>query len=514
MTTSTQATPEAAADPAGAPARPAGLPGAILHWIGGAAAPSADGRVLDVADPVSNTPYATLAAGGAADVERAVAAARAAFPAWAALGNRERATVLNRIADAVEAREEELAAFESFDTGLPITQARGQARRAAENFRYFADVVVALGEEAFRVGSQQLNYVVRTPVGVAGLITPWNTPFMLESWKLAPAIASGCTLVLKPAEWTPLSASLWPQILTEAGVPAGVVNIVHGLGPEAGQALVDHPDVPILSFTGSTATGRHIVRCSANRLKTVSMELGGKSPVVVFADADVEAALDSVVFGVFSLNGERCTAGSRVLVERPLYEEFTRRLAERAERVRVGLPGDPATEVGALVHPEHYRRVLDYVETGRTEARLVAGGGRPEHLPEGNYLRPTVFADVPRDARIFQEEIFGPVVAVAPFDDEHEAIDLANATEYGLAAYVWTSDLKRGHRVAHAVESGMVWINSHNVRDLRTPFGGVKASGLGREGGAHSIDFYTESKIVHVMLGDVHTPRFGADEQH
>ncbi|MFF9349334.1 5-carboxymethyl-2-hydroxymuconate semialdehyde dehydrogenase [Streptomyces sp. NPDC014734] len=490
--------------------RPADLPDAIHHWIGGKLTGSADGRTLPVADPVSNTPYTTAAAGGPDDVDRAVAAARAAFPSWSKVGNRERASVLYRIADAVEAHEERLAAWETFDSGLPITQARGQARRAAENFRYFADVVVALGEEAFRAGDQQLNYVVRTPVGVAGLITPWNTPFMLESWKLAPALASGCTLVLKPAEWTPLSASLWPEILDQAGLPSGVVNIVHGIGEEAGQALVDHPDVPLISFTGSTDTGRHIVRSSAAHLKTTSMELGGKSPVVLFADADLEAALDSVVFGVFSLNGERCTAGSRVLVQRPVYEEFTRRLAERADQVRVGPPADPATEVGALVHPEHYARVLQYVEIGRREARLMAGGVRPAHLPEGNYLQPTVFADVPRDARIFQEEIFGPVVAVAPFDDEAEAVELANATAYGLAAYVWTSDLKRGHRVAHAVESGMVWVNSHNVRDLRTPFGGVKASGLGREGGAHSIDFYTESKIVHVMLGEVRTPRFGA----
>jgi len=489
---------------------PENLPPVIRHWIGGELADAADGRTFDVSDPVSNTPYAQAARGSAADVDRAVTAARAAFPQWAGLSNRARANTLYRIADAVEARHDRLAHFESYDSGLPITQARGQARRAAENFRYFADVIVALGEEAFRQGTEQFSYVVRTPVGVAGLITPWNTPFMLESWKLAPALASGCTLILKPAEWTPLSASLWPEIFAEAGVPAGVVNIVHGIGEEAGQALVDHPDVPLISFTGSTDTGRHIIRSSAQHLKTTSMELGGKSPVVVFADADLEAALDSVVFGVFSLNGERCTAGSRVLVERPLYEEFTRRLAERAENVRVGVPSDPATEVGALVHAEHYARVLNYVEIGRKEARLVAGGTRPGHLADGNYLQPTVFADVERDARIFQEEIFGPVVAVAPFDDESEAVELANATQFGLAAYIWTSDLKRGHRIAHAVESGMVWINSHNVRDLRTPFGGIKASGVGREGGAHSIDFYTESKIVHVALGDVHTPRFGA----
>ncbi|MCL6737480.1 5-carboxymethyl-2-hydroxymuconate semialdehyde dehydrogenase [Streptomyces neyagawaensis] len=486
------------------------LPSVIRHWIGGELVDSADRRTFDVSDPVSNAVYAQAARGSAADVERAVTAARTAFPAWSGISNRERANTLYRIADAVEARHDRLAAFETYDTGLPITQAKGQARRAAENFRYFGDVIVALGEEAFRQGEDQFSYVVRTPVGVAGLITPWNTPFMLESWKLAPALASGCTLILKPAEWTPLSASLWPEIFTEAGLPAGVVNIVHGLGEEAGQALVDHPDVPLISFTGSTDTGRHIIRSSAQHLKTTSMELGGKSPAIVFADADLEAALDSVVFGVFSLNGERCTAGSRVLVERPVYEQFTRRLAERAAGVRVGEPSDPATEVGALVHPEHYERVLNYVEIGKKEARLAAGGTRPDHLSEGNYLQPTVFADVERDARIFQEEIFGPVVAVAPFDTEAEAIELANATQFGLAAYIWTSDLKRGHRIAHAVESGMLWINSHNVRDLRTPFGGVKASGVGREGGAHSIDFYTESKIVHVALGDVHTPRFGA----
>ncbi|MET8824379.1 5-carboxymethyl-2-hydroxymuconate semialdehyde dehydrogenase [Streptomyces sp. NPDC004610] len=490
--------------------RPTDLPDAIRHWIGGALLDSADGRTFEVTDPATNTGYTRAAAGGGADVERAVTAARAAFPAWAKLPSRQRATLLHRVADAIEARHDRLAEFESFDSGLPITQARGQARRAAENFRYFADVIVALGEEAFRQGEEQISYVVRSPVGVAGLITPWNTPFMLESWKLAPALAAGCTLVLKPAEWTPLSASLWPGILTEAGVPAGVVNIVHGIGEEAGQALVDHPRVPLISFTGSTDTGRHIIRSSAEHLKTTSMELGGKSPVVVFADADLDAALDSVLFGVFSLNGERCTAGSRVLVERPVYDDFARRLAERAAAVRVGPPSDPATEVGALVHPEHYERVLTYVDIGRKEGRLLAGGSRPDHLPDGNYLQPTVFADVPRDARIFQEEIFGPVVALAPFDTEAEAVELANATQYGLAAYVWTGDLTRGHRIAHAIDSGMLWVNSHNIRDLRTPFGGVKASGVGREGGAHSIDFYTESKIVHIALGAVHTPRFGA----
>jgi 5-carboxymethyl-2-hydroxymuconic-semialdehyde dehydrogenase len=418
--------------------------------------------------------------------------------------------VLNRIADLVEAQDHRLAELETFDTGLPITQALGQAQRAAENFRFFADVIVAQADDAYKVPGRQVNYVNRKPVGVAGLITPWNTPFMLESWKLAPALAAGCTVVLKPAEFTPLSASLWARIFTEAGLPPGVFNLVNGVGEEAGAALVEHPGTRLISFTGETTTGQTIFRSAATHLKGLSMELGGKSPAVVFADADLEAALDSTLFGVFSLNGERCTAGSRILVQRAIYDEFVQRYAQRARNVVVGDPHDPKTEVGALVHPEHYARVLNYVEIGKREGRLVAGGGRPEHLIGGNYLAPTVFADVPASARIFQEEIFGPVAAITPFEDEADAVRLANDVKYGLAAYVWTSDLTRGHRVAHSIEAGMVWLNSHNVRDLRTPFGGVKASGLGQEGGHRSIGFYTEEQAVHITLGEVHTPRFGA----
>ena len=487
-------------------------PSKIEHFIGGRQVPSADGATFDVADPVSNTVYAQAAAGGPADIDRAVAAAREAFESgpWPGLAARVRAKVLNKIADGIEARGARIAALETFDTGLPVTQAKGQAARAAENFRYFADVIVAQHEAAFSQPGQ-LGYVLRRPAGVAGLITPWNTPFMLESWKLAPALASGCTVLLKPAEWTPLSASLLPEIMTEAGVPDGAFNLVHGIGEEAGAAMVAHPDVPLISFTGETTTGKIIMKSAADNLKGLSMELGGKSPCVIFADADLDTAIDSALFGVFSLNGERCTAGSRILAERPVYDEVVARLAERAARVRVGDPSDPVTEVGALVHPEHYARVLDYVDIGVKEgARLVAGGSRPADLPAGNYLAATVFADVKPSMRIFQEEIFGPVAAVTPFDTEEEAIGLANGTRYGLAAYLWTSSLTRAHRVAAAVESGMTWINSHNVRDLRTPFGGVKASGLGREGGQHSIDFYTESRIVHVALGDTHVPRFGA----
>ncbi|MDF2916192.1 MAG: 5-carboxymethyl-2-hydroxymuconate semialdehyde dehydrogenase, partial [Microbacterium sp.] len=334
-------------------------------------------------------------------------------------------------------------------------------------------------------------------------------PFMLESWKLAPALATGNTVVLKPAEFTPLSASLWAGIFEEAGLPPGVFNLVNGLGEDAGDALVKHPDVPLISFTGESSTGQLIFANAAPHLKGLSMELGGKSPAIVFADADLDAAIDATIFGVFSLNGERCTAGSRILVERAVYDEFVERYAAQAQRVRVGFPHDPATEVGALVHPEHFEKVMSYVELGKSEGRLVAGGGRPEGFESGTFVAPTVFADVAPTARIFQEEIFGPVVAITPFDTDAEALDLANDTKYGLAAYVWTNDLKRAHNFSQAVEAGMVWLNSNNVRDLRTPFGGVKASGLGHEGGYRSIDFYTHQQAVHITLGAVHNPTFG-----
>lgn len=488
------------------------LPTRIQHYIDGHHVDSAGGESFDVLDPVSNGNYATAAAGQKADVDRAVEAAAKAFKngPWPHLKPRERARILNKIADAIEDREARLAELETFDTGLPITQARGQAQRAAENFRFFADLVVAQVDDAMKVPGAQLNYVNRKPIGVAGLITPWNTPFMLESWKLAPALAAGCTVVLKPAEFTPLSASLWAGIFEEAGLPQGVFNLVNGLGEDAGDALVKHPGVPLISFTGETTTGQTIFANAAASLKGLSMELGGKSPCVIFADADFDAAIDSALFGVFSLNGERCTAGSRILVERAIYDDFCEKYAARARNIVVGDPHDPRTEVGALVHPEHYAKVMRYVEIGKSEGRLLAGGGRPPGLDIGNYVAPTVFADVGPDARIFQEEIFGPVVAITPFENDAEALALANGVKYGLAAYVWTSDLARAHTFAQNLDAGMVWVNSHNVRDLRTPFGGVKASGLGHEGGYRSIDFYTDQQAVHITLGTVHTPRFGA----
>ncbi|MCI6207221.1 MAG: 5-carboxymethyl-2-hydroxymuconate semialdehyde dehydrogenase [Corynebacterium glucuronolyticum] len=498
------------------PAKPTDLPEMILHYIDGEFVESLDGDTFDVLEPVTNENYIKAASGKPADIDRAVKAATRAFreSGWAEMLPRERSRILHKIADIVETRGEQLAAWESFDTGLPIKQASGQARRAAENFRFFADLIVAQRDDTYKVPGRQINYVNRKPIGVAGQITPWNTPFMLESWKIAPALATGNTIVLKPAEFTPLSATLWPGIFEEAGLPEGVFNIVHGFGEEgyAGDSLVKHPDVPLISFTGESKTGQIIFGNAAPYLKGLSMELGGKSPAIVFDDADLDEAINATIFGVFSLNGERCTAGSRILVQRGIYDEFVERYAAQAKTVKVGLPSDPETEVAALVHPEHYKKVMSYVELGKQEARLVAGGGRPAEFPEGNFVEPTVFADVDPSARIFQEEIFGPVVAITPFDTDEEALELANNTNYGLAAYVWTADLKRAHNFAQKIDAGMVWLNSNNVRDLRTPFGGVKASGLGHEGGYRSIDFYTDQQAVHINLNEVHNPVFGTPQ--
>ncbi|MDO5719378.1 MAG: 5-carboxymethyl-2-hydroxymuconate semialdehyde dehydrogenase [Actinomycetaceae bacterium] len=492
--------------------RPEGLPDHIQHYINGENVDSVNGEMFDVLEPTTNETYIQCASGDKEDVDLAVKAARQAFDEgpWPRMLPRERARILYKIAEEVEKVHADLAAIESYDSGLPIRQAKGQANRAAENFRFFADLIVAQIDDAFRMPGRQVNYVNRKPKGVAGLITPWNTPFMQESWKLAPALASGCTVILKPAEFTPTSASLWPSIFEKAGLPQGAFNMVQGYGETAGDALVKHPDVNLISFTGETTTGQIIYANCAPYMKSMSMELGGKSPAVIFADADFEAALDSTLFGVYSLNGERCTASSRILVERSIYDKFVEAYGERAKKVKVGDPSDPDTEIGALVHPEHYDRVMEYVEIGKQEGRLIAGGSRPEGLDKGNFLQATAFADVPRDARIFQEEIFGPVVAITPFDTEEEALELANDVKYGLAAYVWTNDVQRAHNFAHNIESGMVWINSHNVRDLRTPFGGVKASGLGQEGGYRSLDFYSDQQSIHITLGDVHTTRFGA----
>ncbi|PWI57483.1 5-carboxymethyl-2-hydroxymuconate semialdehyde dehydrogenase [Sulfoacidibacillus thermotolerans] len=485
--------------------------GRALHFIDGEFREGIAGKSFPTLNPVTNEEITQVAEGFAEDIDAAVKAAHRAFHEgpWHDMKAKERAQILLRIADLIERHGEELAYRETLDTGLPIKQTRGQTARAADNFRFFAEMTTRMTGETYPVDESFLNYTIRRPVGVAGLITPWNTPLMLATWKIAPCLATGNTAVLKPAEWSPLTATKLAEIIAEAGVPKGVFNVVHGFGETAGAALVAHPLVQLISFTGETTTGQEIIRNGATTLKRFSMELGGKSPVIVFADADLDRAVDAVIFGVFSLNGERCTAGSRLFVERSIREQFESKLAQRVQKIRVGDPFDEATEVGPLIHRNHYLRVQEYIRMGEEEgAKAVVGGLSPTDQ-QGNFVQPTLFVDTKNDMRIAQEEIFGPVLVSIPFDTEEEAVRLANQIRYGLAAYVWTRDLQRAHRISHAVESGMVWINSQNVRDLRTPFGGSKMSGIGREGGHYSFEFYTELKTVHVALGDHHIPKFG-----
>ena len=486
------------------------------HYIDGAFVPSISGGTFESLNPATNDVLALAAAGDGPDVDTAVAAARRAFDdgPWPRMTAAERAAALRAIAAAIRAHAGEFIALEVADVGLPVAQMNGLAARAAQNFDYYAGVVTELHGRSFQVGDEFLNYTIRKPVGVAGLIMPWNAPLMLSTWRIAPALAAGNTVVLKPAEWSPLTATLLAVVLEEAGVPAGVFNVVQGFGETAGAALSAHPGVDLICFTGETTTGQAIIAAGAPTLKRSSIELGGKSPVVVFDDADPELCVDAALAQIFTMNGQRCTAGSRLLVQEELYEPIVSAVAQRAKHIRVGDPTDPATELGPLIRPEHHERVLDYVASAQTQgARVLAGGRRPESLPNGNFLEATVIADVTEDMRVFAEEIFGPVLVAMPFVDEADAVRLANATEYGLAAYVWTNDIRRAHRVAHAIDTGRCWINSQNVRDLRTPFGGVKASGIGREGGDYAFDFYCETEIVHVALGSHHIPRLGLGEQ-
>jgi 5-carboxymethyl-2-hydroxymuconic-semialdehyde dehydrogenase len=485
------------------------------HYIDGRFRPSAAGATFTTTDPATNQVLAVVADGRQEDVDAAVAAARRAFDEgpWPRMKAAERAAVLRRIAEAIRSNADAFIAREVADIGMPIAQMKGLAARAATNFEYYAGVVTELHGRSFQVGDEFLNYTIRKPVGVAGMIMPWNAPLMLSTWRIAPALAAGNTIVLKPAEWSPLTATLLAEALQEAGVPAGVFNVVHGFGETAGAPLSRHPGVDLLCFTGETTTGQTIIAAGAPTLKRSSVELGGKSPVVVFDDADPGLAVDAALAQIFTMNGQRCTAGSRLLVQHGLYEEVVAAVAQRARQVVVGDPSDPRTELGPLIHPEHHARVLEYIASARAQgARVLAGGGRPEALPDGNFLQATVIADVDEHMTVFQEEIFGPVLVAMPFADEAEAIRLANATPYGLAAYVWTNDIGRAHRVAHAIDTGMCWINSQNVRDLRTPFGGVKASGIGREGGGYAFDFYCETEIVHVALGAHQIPRIGLGE--
>jgi 5-carboxymethyl-2-hydroxymuconic-semialdehyde dehydrogenase len=486
----------------------------IDHLVNGKSLPGA--TYFETVNPATQEVLAEVAAGGAAEIDAAVAAAKAAFPAWASRPATERAALLRRLGDLICRYSPEISRIETQDTGQPIAQTGKQLiPRSADNFHYFAEMCVRVDGHTYPTPTH-LNYTLFHPVGVCGLISPWNVPFMTATWKTAPALAFGNTAVLKMSELSPLTAARLGELALEAGIPPGVLNVVHGFGKDAGEALCRHPDVRAISFTGSTATGDRIVRNAG--LKKFSMELGGKSPFVVFADADLPRALDAALFMIFSNNGERCTAGSRILIQRSIYADFVARFTERAKRIRVGDPLEEATIVGPMISTTHLAKVRSYIERGPREgAALVCGGTeRPSYAPElpdrlrgGNFVWPTVFADVDNRMKIAQEEIFGPVACLIPFEDEAEAIAKANDVQYGLSSYVWSENLGRAHRVAAAIEAGMCFVNSQNVRDLRQPFGGTKASGVGREGGTWSYEVFLEPKNVCVSLGSHPIPRWG-----
>jgi 5-carboxymethyl-2-hydroxymuconic-semialdehyde dehydrogenase len=494
-------------DPLLAALRRDGLP----HLIGGTPEPARSGRVFVDHSPVDRTPICEVARGDADDVDRAAQAAQQAFADWRDWPPSRRRDVLHAIADGVERRADEIAVLESWDAGQPIRYMSKAALRGAENFRFYADRVESARDGRALTTATHLNYTSRTPIGPVAVITPWNTPFMLSTWKIAPALAAGCTVVHKPAEWSPVTANTLAHIALEAGLPPGVLNVVHGYGEEAGRALTEHPAIRAVAFVGESATGSAIMRQGAATLTRVHFELGGKNPVIVFEDADLDRALDAVLFMIYSLNGERCTSSSRLLVQRPIAKDFVARLVARVERLRVGDPLDPATEIGPLIHERHCEKVLSYFEIARSDGARIASGGRAVDGPGGgHYVAPTLFADAGSRMRIAQEEIFGPVLTAIEFGDEAEAIAIANDVRYGLAAYLWTRDSGRALRVADRLDAGMIWVNSENVRHLPTPFGGMKASGIGRDGGDYSFDFYMETKNVALAIGAHAIPKLGA----
>jgi aminomuconate-semialdehyde/2-hydroxymuconate-6-semialdehyde dehydrogenase len=474
----------------------------VDNFIGGQWVAPVAGRYLDDVNPATGEVIARIARSSAADVHAAASAGAAAMNgSWGRTTVAERADLLESIATAIEARTDELAELESTDQGKPISLARRvDIPRAVANFRFFANAV-RQHADSFHEMPGAYNYTLRRPLGVVGLITPWNLPLYLLTWKVAPALALGNAVVAKPSELTPLTASALADIMADAGAPSGVFNLVHGIGPEAGQALVEHPGVPAISFTGGTATGRIVASTCAPLFKKVSLELGGKNSTIVFADADFDAAVEVAVRAAFANQGEICLCGSRILVQRTIWTRFVEAFVAKVAALRVGNPADDTTDLGALVSNAHRDKVEGYIALALEEGGTIeTGGRRPDHLTQGAFLEPTVVTGLPSTCRTATEEIFGPMATLHPFDTEQQAVTMANEVEYGLAGSVWTRDLGKAHRVSAAMHTGMVWVNTWLQRDLRVPFGGVKNSGVGHEGGRWSIDFYSEVKNVCVKF--------------
>ncbi|MAQ84949.1 5-carboxymethyl-2-hydroxymuconate semialdehyde dehydrogenase [Psychromarinibacter halotolerans] len=483
--------------------------GMVTNLIDGKAVPAQSGATFQTTSPVDDSVIATVARSGAEDVDAAAKAAKAAFAEWRDVPLTERKKILHRIADGIVARAEEIAFCECWDTGQALRFMSKAALRGAENFRFFADRAPSARDGQSLPSPTLMNVTTRVPIGPVGVITPWNTPFMLSTWKIAPALAAGCTVVHKPAEFSPVTARILAEIAHDAGLPPGVWNVVNGFGEDAGRALTEHPDIKAIAFVGESKTGSMIMKQGADTLKRVHFELGGKNPVVVFDDADLDRALDAAIFMIYSLNGERCTSSSRLLVQSSVAAEFKEKLIARVNNIKVGHPLDPATEVGPLIHKVHLDKVTSYFDIAKQDGATIAAGGETTG-DAGCYVKPTLFTDATPTMRIAQEEIFGPVLTMIEFDTEEQALEIANGVEYGLTGYVWTNDLTRALRFTDKLEAGMIWVNSENVRHLPTPFGGVKASGIGRDGGDWSFEFYMEQKHIGFALGDHKIQRLGA----
>ena len=465
--------------------------------------------VFQTTSPVDKSLICDVAHGSVSDIDAAANAASDAFAMWRDMPALERKKILIRIAEGIEARAEEIALCECWDTGQTIKFMSKAALRGAENFRYFADQVVQARDGQHLQSPTLMNITTRKPIGPVGVITPWNTPFMLSTWKIAPALAAGCTVVHKPAEASPLTARLLVEIAEDAGLPPGVLNTVNGFGEGAGKALCEHPKIKAIAFVGESRTGSLITKQGADTHKRNHLELGGKNPVIVFDDADLDRALDAAIFMIFSINGERCTSSSRLLIQDTVRAKFEAKLVARVNNIKVGHPLDPATEIGPLVTQEHYDKVTSYFDIAKEDGATVAAGG-VKVGDAGYFVRPTLFTNATNNMRIAKEEIFGPVLTSIPFSTEEEALSMANDTDYGLTGYVWTNDLTRALRFTQALEAGMIWVNSENVRHLPTPFGGVKASGIGRDGGDWSFEFYMEQKHIGFATGQHKITKLGA----
>ncbi|MBX2947129.1 MAG: aldehyde dehydrogenase [Cyclobacteriaceae bacterium] len=477
----------------------------ISNYINGALTDPVSGNYLENFNPAEGKPYSLVPDSDAGDVQRAVDAASFAFPAWSTMPVEKRSAILQKIADLIDRDLDQLALAESIDQGKPVKLAKVvDIPRASANMRFFATGAIHFSSEAHITGQEAINYTTRTPVGVVGCISPWNLPLYLFTWKIAPALAAGCTVIAKPSELTPMTAFLFSKLCMEAGLPNGVLNIIHGLGPKAGQAIIDHPDIVAISFTGGTVTGKKIAATAAPMFKKLSLELGGKNPNIIFADCDFDQAIHTSIQSSFSNQGEICLCGSRIFVERSMYNRFVEEFVLRTKKLTVGDPNDEQTKVGALVSEAHMKKVLSYIELAKQEGGTILTGGNQVKLngrcADGYFVEPTVITGLNAFCRTNQEEIFGPVVTILPFDTEDEVIGYANSTGYGLSATLWTENLKCAHRVAAQLKSGIIWVNCWLFRDLRTPFGGMKQSGVGREGGWEAMKFFTEAKNVCIKI--------------